>query len=374
MPQCIRCRKEINDTPFCPLCGAKQERTIHKKKRGNGFGTAYKTPGASTWTARITVGFVMNKDGKLVQKYRTKSGFKTQTAALQYCQKMKDSRSIKPAAPTLSHYWELFSADELYELSSNRQGIYKKAWARLKPLHMLPVDTITVSHLRSAVSAATHTYDTAKALKTLLKHLFRLAEADGYASKTLPDHIILPKQEEHAREAFTEDEQKALWALYESGDKRAAVPLIMIHTGMMPGEFKQLTKDKIDFEQQQIIGAGLKTKVRKESPIYIPDVIIPLLRELCESSTSAKGYVLIHNDVTFHDDYYGALAAANVRPLTPYCCRHTTATALAISRNIAPQTIQKVMRWSTSKMLDRYAHPSDADAMTAANTIKQPQK
>lgn len=374
MPKCIRCRKEMGETPYCPWCGAKQERAQKKRKRGNGFGTAFKPPGASTWTARITVGFVMNKDGKLVQKYRSKSGFKTQTAALQYCQKMKEERTVKRQAPNLSHYWEMFSADELYELSSNRRCIYKKAWERLKPLHMMPVDTITVAQLRSAVSSATHTYDTSKALKTLLKHLFRLAEADGYASKTLPDHIILPKQDEHPREAFTEEEQKALWTLYESGDKRAAVPLIMIHTGMMPGEFKQLTIDKIDFEKQQIRGAGLKTKVRRESPIYLPDAIIPMLRELCAASTSEKGYVLIRNDVTFHDDYYGALEAAKVRRLTPYCCRHTTATALAINKNIAPQTIQKVMRWSTSRMLDRYAHPSDDDAQNAANMLKKPKK
>ena len=56
--------------------------------------------------------------------------------------------------------------------------------------------------------------------------------------------------------------------------------------------------------------------------------------------------------------------------LTPYSCRHTTATALAINENIAPQTVQKVMRWANTRMLDRYAHPETSDTLAAVNTMK----
>ena len=44
---------------------------------------------------------------------------------------------------------------------------------------------------------------------------------------------------------------------------------------------------------------------------------------------------------------------------------------LAINQLIAPQTIKRVMRWSTTKMLDRYAHPDDSDVLAAANTLKK---
>lgn len=40
-------------------------------------------------------------------------------------------------------------------------------------------------------------------------------------------------------------------------------------------------------------------------------------------------------------------------------------------KGIAPQTIKRMMRWSTTKMLDRYAHPDDADVINAANTIRR---
>ena len=60
--------------------------------------------------------------------------------------------------------------------------------------------------------------------------------------------------------------------------------------------------------------------------------------------------------------------------MPPYSCRHTTATALAIDRNIAPQTIKRVMRWSTTKMLDKYAHPDQTDALKAVNKIRKDKK
>ncbi len=57
--------------------------------------------------------------------------------------------------------------------------------------------------------------------------------------------------------------------------------------------------------------------------------------------------------------------------MTPYSCRHTTATALAITENIAPETVRKVMRWTTTSQLKRYAHPNDSAALAAVNTLKK---
>ena len=145
----------------------------------------------------------------------------------------------------------------------------------------------------------------------------------------------------------------------------------MIYTGMMPGEMQHLRIEMIDLAAQQITGAGLKTKVRRESPIYLPDVIVPVLAD--EIGDRAEGYVWPRNEDKFYATYYAALAAAGCRRLEPYSCRHTTATALAITEGIAPQTVKKIMRWSTTRMLDRYAHPSDSDAQTAINTLQKPE-
>ena len=84
-----------------------------------------------------------------------------------------------------------------------------------------------------------------------------------------------------------------------------------------------------------------------------------------------SGFIWKRNEDAWYADYYSALEAAGCRRLTPYSCRHTTATALAVTKNIAPHTVKKIMRWSTTAMLDRYAHPDHKDALKAVNRLKK---
>ena len=97
---------------------------------------------------------------------------------------------------------------------------------------------------------------------------------------------------------------------------------------------------------------------------------MPVINDLIEHAQK-NGYIWPRNESAWYENYYAALEAAGCQKLPPYSCRHTTATALAISKNIAPQTIQKVMRWSTSKMLDRYAHPDEKDVLRAVDKLKK---
>ena len=176
--------------------------------------------------------------------------------------------------------------------------------------------------------------------------------------------------EESERETFSETEQRALWKQYESGDIRAAVPLLMIYTGMMPGEAMRLRVDQIDIDGRRIHGAGMKTKIRKKTDIVLADDIVPLVNDLIEQA-QPSGYIWKRDEKLWYENFHAVLADAGCRNLPPYSCRHTTATALAVTKNIAPQTVSKVMRWSTARMLDRYAHPDQEDALKAVNTLKK---
>ena len=129
----------------------------------------------------------------------------------------------------------------------------------------------------------------------------------------------------------------------------------MIQTGMMPGEVFGLKVENIDLEKRIITNAGLKTKVRKATPIVIAEAILPLVEDLI-ANAQPSGYIFKRVEGEWYADYYAALEAAKCRRLPPYSCRHTTATALVITEGIVPQTVKRVMRWSTTKMLDRYAH------------------
>lgn len=344
---------------------------MRKKSRGNGQGTAYKRK--NTWTAQVIIGFHSNSrpGGAPIPIKRTKGGFATKKEALAYCPILLNGGIEKPvSAPRLSHYYATYKKGEYLQLSSSKQCAYRIAWDKLLRLHDVPVNLITVDLLRSTVADTADTYYKAKDCKNLLSNLFKLIGADGFASKDLPSYIVLPKLEEKERQPFSEEEQRALWRLYESGDILAALPLLMIYTGMMPGEAQRLRVEHIDLDARTITHAGMKTKVRKSTPMVIASSILPLVADLI-ANAQPSGYIFPHSEDIFYTNYYEALARAGCRRLPPYSCRHTTATALTITEGIAPQTVKLVMRWSSTKMLDRYAHPDTSDALTAVDAIKK---
>lgn len=344
------------------------------KNRGNGQGTAYKRKGQSTWTACIVVDWRYPADPSKprIPVKKTKAGFPTKKDALAYCPTLYEEAHIKPkqTVPKLSYYWTTYENGKLRSLSDSKQTAYKIAWNRMEKIHNASVDALTVNDLQTLLNSTCKSYYTMKDCKSLLVNLFKLASADGFVNERIPSLIELPELVENERTPFSSDEQKSLWKLYESANLSAAVPLLMIYTGMMPGEAMQLRVENIDLDARLVRGVGLKTKVRKQSPVVLAESILPLVQDLIDHARP-DGFLFTQSKDDWYKDYYAVLEKAGCRRLSPYSCRHTTATALAITENIAPQTIKKVMRWSTSKMLDRYAHPDTQDALDAVDSIRK---
>ena len=347
------------------------ERKRRTKSRGNGTGSAYWSSKYRYWVAQAVVDWrVIADDKPLVPVKRTKGGFKRKEDALAYCQTLKNGPQKPVTVPTIAVYWETFKAGKYEDLSASKKQAYRTAWKKLDRIQYTPIDQLTVADLQQLVTEKCPSYYTARDVRTLLIMLFRLAAAEGNARQELPTFIRLPQMEETEQTPFSETEQKALWKAYEGGDLRAAAPLLMIYTGMMPGEAMALKVEQIDLAGHRIHGAGMKTKVRKKTDIVLAEAIIPLVQDLIDHAQSS-GYIWKRVESDWYADYYAALEAAGCRRLTPYSCRHTTATALAVTKNIAPQTVKKVMRWSTAAMLDRYAHPDQKDALKAVNRLKK---
>ena len=369
---CAKCGRSFQDDAiFCPYCGKKQVIVPRKgrvKSRGNGTGTAFKR--GSTWTAQVVYDRVYVADDKPLRRLtRSKGGFKSRDEALRYCPILKDGPQKPKLAPSLEHYWNTYKDGAYTALGESKQRAYTIAWNRMGSIRNTRVDQLTVADLQKLVSDKCKSYYTAKDCKTLLANLFRIAAAEGYANQDIPSFIHLPALQEEERTPFSDLEQKALWKSYEDGDIRAAAPLLMIYTGMMPGEAMALRVGHIDLDARTITGVGMKTKVRKKTPIVLAETIIPVVQDLIAHASDDGKFWPSHKK-EFYERYYAALETAGTRKLSPYSCRHTTATALAITEGIAPQTVKKVMRWSNTKMLDRYAHPDQKDALAAVNALR----
>jgi len=357
---CTKCKQEtVQGAIFCHWCGKKLTITkkARAKSRGNGTGCAYYDSARRYWIAQVVVGY---RDPSDLEKQRipvkkTKGGFRRREDALAYCQELKNGRQKPVEAPALSVYWETYKNGAYEDLSASKKQAYRTAWKKLEKIHSTRIDQLTVADLQDLVAEKCPSYYTARDVRTLLVNLFRIAAAEGYVRQEIPTFIRLPQLEETEQAPFSETEQKALWKRYEDGDLRAAAPLLMIYTGMMPGEAMALRVDQIDLAGHRIHGAGM---------------IIPLVQDLIDNA-QPSGFIWKRDEKLWYDDYHAVLKDAGCRDLPPYSCRHTTATALAVTKNIAPQTVKKVMRWSTARMLDRYAHPDQSDALKAVNRIKK---
>ena len=365
MSNCIKCSADLPDNAmFCPYCGKKQLSNPRPSvRRGNGTGSVYKR--GRGWEAAVVLGYKL-EDGRAVPIRRTKAGFKTKKEAIEYIPTL---RAEKPkTVPTLNDLWYRYKNSRQYEkLSNSRKQKYTIVWNKIEKESYAHIDYLTVSDLQRIVDSHAKTFYPARDIKDLLSKLYQLALPDRYVQINLAEYIELPDLKVKEREAFSQEDITKLWNDYLAGHWWTGYILLMLYTGMMPGELLCGLKSQIDWEGKQIRGAGKKTKERKETPIVLADVIIPVLTDLC-SRTPGDKLIAINKD-NFYTTYYETLERSGCKRLTPYSCRHTAATSLALE-NIAPSVIQKIMRHAKFSTTEQYIHVSVDPMLQAVNKLR----
>ena len=131
---------------------------------------------------------------------------------------------------------------------------------------------------------------TEEGLERLCERLVRVNTLEREADKR--EHLfgvrsICEELEEKEAEAFTEEEVFKIWDAYGDGDDFAGYLLVMIYSGMMPGELLACRNTMVDFDKCEIYGCGKKTKFRKKSVIVFADAVKPIIQILCENEKLA---------------------------------------------------------------------------------------
>lgn len=370
--ECIKCKADIpKDSTFCPVCGKKQV-TLQQRKssssRPNGTGSVYRR--GKSWECAVVLGYRVQEDGKVKTIRKTKGGFKTKKAAMEYIPILKLTPERK--IPSVSDLWDIFKKSKKYEkLSDSRKEKYEIAWKKLDSIWFWKINDLTTFDLQNVVDSNADTYYTARDLKNLLSKIYQVALPDEFVKSNLSEYIELPELNAKEQQAFQPNEIQKLWIDYSEGNWWTGYILLMIYTGMMPGELLDASKAHIDWNGRQIVGAGKKTAKRRESPIVLADFIIPVLSDLCEKTDGDK-LIRINKD-RFYDQYYETLKRAGCRRLTPYSCRHTAATSLALE-NIPPSVIQQIMRHSKFSTTEKYIHISIDPMLEAVNKLAKEKK
>jgi integrase len=246
-------------------------------------------------------------------------------------------------------------------LSDSKKTAYKIAFKRLEPIHHMDIGDVRLEDLQPIVDSVA-TYYPARDVRQVLSHLFKPAVIDGRAAKNYAEYIDLPQTEKPQKDAFNLEEVNSLWGIYEL-DIFAGYILLMIYTGMALGELQNVKREYVDLDKHMIHNVGTKNELRKRTPIFVCSLIEPVLLALYEKSSDSER-LLNHNEDVFYKKYYEVLESAKCRKLTPHCCRHTTATALA-QADVHPAIIKTIMRHSKYQTTTEYTH-IDADAMVKA--------
>ena len=179
---------------------------------------------------------------------------------------------------------------------------------------------------------------------------------------------MLPELEEKESEPFTAEEVEKMWTAFANGNVFVGYFLLMVYTGMMPGELFACRKDMVDYDCCEIWGCGKKTKTRKDVPIVFPSALIPVLEALCGYSKSEK--LQPHARDRWYDKYHRTAVQIGIRDLPPYSCRHTTSTEAA-KLNLAAPIIQQLMRHSKITTTQKYIHLGTQEAHKAVNQMRK---
>lgn len=371
---CIKCGTDLSDgSLFCHLCGKKQtkvsEERKKKTKRGNKTGSVYRRKDTGSWTAEKTFGYITDPaTGNMKRQFKRKSGFKTKKEAIDYLAELADLKA-KPQTVTLNDLFVFYEQHGMQKLSGSKQTAYKTAFKKIDPLVLhSDVSCLTIMDLQRNVDEKATSYYTAKDMRDLLSNLYKIAVAQRSAPSNLAPFIELPALREAKKEPFTVFELKALWEHYRAGDNFTGYILLMIYTGMMPGELFNLKADMINFGRRTITGCGMKTKVRKEKPIVFPEFLTEVLLVLCTERSDRTGRLVAMHPDTFRDRFDETLAACRCRPLKPYSCRHTTATALE-KNNTSPAVIKEIMRHTKINMTEHYIHAETERSLKAVDQL-----
>ena len=325
------------------------------KRRGNGEGTVQRIS-THNYKAIAVVGW---KDADHPIR-RTKAGFRTAREAREYIPILKGE---KPNSRCIADYWDTIW-EQVSRLDDATQRKYRLAYERAESIVHQPIDSITIQQLNALVKGLSS--NSAVSIKNLLSKAYKLAMAEQVVAVNLALLMTLPTEhDDNPKTPFAKGEIDILWSAWEAEKERVlGMVLLATYTGMMTTECCRVCVTHCDLEHGIIIGCGAKTEKRKQSPIIVPDIVVPIMQWLCDHAVN--GSLLALTEKQYRIAFKKCMDRVGIPTAhTPYDCRHTTATMYA--EMLEPNTLTEVMRHSTLQMTQHYKHNRAEDIREQVN-------
>lgn len=243
-------------------------------KLPNGFGSIHKLSGnrRNPWRARKTKGWVLDeKTGVKKQVYETIGYYPTQKEALQALSNYNENPYDIHSDITLKEVFEKWSETKFEKISRSNINGYKAAFKLCSPIENMRFIDIKLPHLQGIVNDAEKNYPTLKKLKILFNQLYDysvmndIISSDKHISKYI-DIGNYTKSDKHYR--FTDSEIQTMWR-WSNQNEYVQVILMLIYSGVRPGELFALKKSLVNLEEQSFfIEKGKNNNAIRKVPIH----------------------------------------------------------------------------------------------------------
>jgi integrase len=336
----------------------------------NGFGSIYKLSGKrrKPFIVRKTIGW--DDDGK--QLYQTIGYYATRAEAMTaLAQFNANPYDIDAAKVTFTEVFAKWSDKKFSKISQSNINGYKAAYKTAEQLHEMKFVDVKTEHLQGVIDDCGKGYDSLRKIRVLFNQLFKYAIEKDVISKDYSAFIELPDDEsESTRMPFNANEINALWNNVHRMEFIDTI-LIMIYTGLRPGELLLMKTADIDIEERTMRG-GIKTKAGKNRVIPINKKILPLIQERLKLGYEFLVVNYEGNQMrywNFYEEKWKKIMEQLEMEHKPHDCRHTFATLMdnAEANKVA---IKRIMGHASQDITDKvYTHKDIEQLITAVDLI-----
>ncbi len=334
-------------------------------KNPNGYGSIFKLSGKrrKPWAVRITTGWT--EEGKQIYGYL--GYYKTRPEAVAaLADYNKNPYDLSEDKMTYKDMYELFKKERFPKFTKQNKNIYNMSFNLSSKLHDLIFKDIRKHHMQSVIDNCDKSHETKKKIKTLFNQLYKIGMENDLVEKDYARFVEMPSNiTPSERKPFSVDEIDLLWDNVGKVDYVDTI-LIMIYTGLRPGELVEIKKETVNLEERFFRG-GFKTVAGTNRIIPIHKKIHHLIdrRMMCRSDyliTNNEGYKMTY------DAYYNAFnKVINQLKLDhkPHNCRHTFATMMDNS-GANKISIKRIMGHASQNVTDSVYTHKDVEQLIIA--------
>lgn len=338
--------------------------------------------------------------GKSVKKTIRKRGFKDKTEARKWLAKQIDeldkwaraeNDKLDPSLLneqnlTTKRLWAEYIKPEAHaycDLAPKTQNQYKIYYDKCEVLYDQLWNNLRTLDFQKVIDSVGETYNPRKKCRTVLSAMGTFAIAHGWARDNQVRNCKLPADTTKDKEIYTPENIKALWAYYNGEkpfphvthrngkyisdeDKQSTVAaiLIMIYSGVRPGELFNIKPENVDMEKREIKNAGIKTPAGKRRTIFFTTHVKDLIDKyiMRDGNIYAK---FAHGDATFRARVKSVTRELGIGERLPSAGRTTSASHLAAA-GTPEEELRRILGHTDVNVTRKYYDKSNDDRAKSA--------